>query len=68
MRNLGLFLMIQFSLAFGMAGLFWPERLKPVFEVLMFPWPSSYRTVRTNSIAALLFSLLLFVSLLADLH
>ena len=63
MHSFTVSLVIQFALALGMAGLFWPEKLAPVFDILLFPWPSSYRTVRANSVAALLLSLLLFLSL-----
>jgi hypothetical protein len=62
-HQLGLLLIIQLSLAFGLAGLFWPEKFMPVFDVLMFPWPSSYRTVRGHSIAAIVLSVLLFLVL-----
>jgi len=65
MHSVGVSLVIQCSLALGLAGLLWPEKLAAVFDVLMFPWPSSYRTVRTNSIAALVLSGLLFLSLFA---
>jgi hypothetical protein len=65
MHSVGVSLVIQLSLAVGLAGLLWPEKLAPVFDVLLFPWPSSYRTVRANSIAAILLSALLFLSLLA---
>ena len=64
MHGVGVPLVIQLSLAFGVAGLLWPEKLAPVFDVLMFPWPSSYRTVRANCIGALMLSVLLFLSLL----
>jgi len=67
MHSVGVSLVIQVSLALGLAGLLWPEKLAPLFDVLMFPWPSSYRTVRANSIAALLLSVLLFLSLLPRL-
>jgi hypothetical protein len=63
-HHLGVSVIIQFSLAMGLAGLFWPEKLMPVFEVLMFPWPSSFRTIRINSIAAILLATLLFLSLI----
>jgi hypothetical protein len=65
-HHLGVSLVIQFSLALGLAGLFWPEKLMPVFEVLMFPWPSSLRTIRLNSIAAILLAMFLFLSLIAS--
>ena len=62
-HHLALSLAIQVSLAFGLAGLFWPEKFLAVFDVLMFPWPSSYRTVRGHSIAAIALSVLLFLLL-----
>ncbi len=65
MHLVGVSLIVQLSLALGLTGLMWPERLMPLFEVLMFPWPSSHRTVRINSIAAIALSVLLFLSLLA---
>jgi hypothetical protein len=46
------------------AGLFWPEKIMPLFDVLMFPWAASYRSVRANSIAALGLSALLLARLL----
>lgn len=64
MHSVGVLLLIQFSLALVLAGLLWPEKLAPVFDVLMFPWPASYRTVRANSVAAIVLSVLLFLSLL----
>src|ERR1022692_5098267 len=42
--------MVQIGQAFGVAGLFWPEKLMPVFHGLMFRWAASHRTVRANSI------------------
>jgi hypothetical protein len=66
-HHVALSLAIQASLAFGLAGLFWPEKFLSVFDVLMFPWPSSYRTVRGNSIAAIALSVLLFL-LLSSKH
>jgi hypothetical protein len=64
MNVLELCLVIQSCLAFGLAGLFWPEKFKPLFEVLLFPWAASYRAVRANSLAALGVSLLLLAKLL----
>lgn len=64
MHILGLCLVVQFCLAFGVAGLFWPEKIRPLFDVLMFPWAASYRSVRANSIAAIGLSLLLLARLL----
>jgi hypothetical protein len=64
MHILGLCLVVQFCLAFGVAGLFWPEKIRPLFDVLMFPWAASYRLLRANSIAAIGLSLLLLARLL----
>jgi hypothetical protein len=65
MNILGLCLVVQFCLAFGVAGLFWPEKIRPLFDVLMFPWTASYRSLRANSIAAIGLSILLLARLLA---
>jgi hypothetical protein len=64
MQNLDVLLIANLSLIFGAAGLLWPEKLRPLFDVLMFPWPASYRTVRANSVAAILLFLLLAARLL----
>jgi len=64
MDHVVLSLFIQLSLAFGVAGLLWPEKLVAVFDVLMFPWPATYGWVRANAWGALLLSFLLFLSLL----
>lgn len=64
MINLELCFAVQFCLGFGVAGLFWPEKFKPVFEVLLFPWTASYRMVRANSLAAIVISMLLLARLL----
>jgi hypothetical protein len=65
MYALALSLVIQLTLAFGLAGLLWPDKLLPLFDVLMFPWPASYRTIRTSSLATIFLSGALFFSLLA---
>jgi hypothetical protein len=65
MYQLGIPLFTQVSLAVGLAGLLWPEKLMPVFDVLMFPWPSTYRMLRANSIGAIVLSVLLFVGMIA---
>jgi hypothetical protein len=64
MHSLELCVAVQLCLAFGVAGLIWPEKLKPVFEVLMFPWPASYRSIRANCLVAIGISILLFARLL----
>jgi hypothetical protein len=56
----------QLSLTFGVAGLLWPEKLVEVFDVLMYPWPATYKTVRINAWGAILLSLLLLLRLLAQ--
>ena len=61
-------MVVQLSLAFGVAGLFWPEKLVAVFDVLMFPWPATRRLVRANAWGALLLAFLLFLALVAKLH
>ncbi len=53
MNNLFVCLLVQVSLAFGVAGLLWPEKLMPFFDVLMFPWVANHRLVRVNSLAAI---------------
>jgi hypothetical protein len=65
MNNLGLCLVVQLGVAFGMAGLLWPDKFVPLFEILMFPWAASCRAIRANGIAAIGFSLLLLVTKLA---
>ena len=65
MNYLGACLLVQMSLAFGVAGLLWPDKLMPLFDVLMFPWAASYRTVRANSLAAIGLSLVILVKLVA---
>jgi hypothetical protein len=63
MNILALCLVVQFCLAFGVAGLFWPEKIMPLFDVLMFPWAATYRSVRANSLAAIGLSILLLARL-----
>lgn len=65
MHELGMCLIVQFCIAFGVAGLLWPEKIKPYFEVMMFPWAASYRSLRVNSIASVALSVLLLARLLA---
>lgn len=65
MNILGLCLVVQFCLAFGIAGLFWPEKIMPLFDVLMYPWAATYRLVRANSLAAICLSVLLLARLFA---
>jgi hypothetical protein len=55
---------VQLVFAFGLAGLLWPDKFMPVFEILMFPWAASHRAIRANSIVAIGLSLVLLVALL----
>jgi hypothetical protein len=68
MNHLLFYLVVQLSLAFGVAGLLWPERLVNVFDVLMFPWPATYKLVRANAWGAILLSLLLCLALMAGMR
>ncbi len=68
MNHLGISLLTQISLAIGLAGLLWPQKLMPVFDVLMFPWPSTYRMLRANSIGAIALSVLLFVGMMIRVY
>jgi hypothetical protein len=63
-NTLALCFVVQLGFAFGLAGLFWPYRFMPLFEILMFPWAASSRAVRANSVAAIGLSLLLLVAVL----
>jgi hypothetical protein len=67
-NSLGLCFVVQMCLIFGLAGLLWPEKLMPVFEILMFPWVASYRSIRGHSIVAIGLSLVLFAALLTGHH
>jgi hypothetical protein len=64
MNILELCLVFQMGFAFGVAGLIWPEKFRPVFDILLFPWAASHRAVRVNSIAAIGLSLLLLARLI----
>jgi hypothetical protein len=68
MNSLGLCLVVQLGLAFGLAGLFWPDKFMPLFAILLFPWAASYRAIRANSIVAIGLSLLLLVTRLTGYH
>jgi hypothetical protein len=61
-------LAVQLSMAFGMAGLLWPEKLIAVFDILLFPWPATHKFVRTNAWAAIVVAFLLFLALLGRTH
>ena len=53
METLTFYLIVQLNLIFGVAGLLWPDKLMPVFGLLMFPWPASRRAIRTHGLVAI---------------
>jgi hypothetical protein len=63
MSDLAICCVVQICLAFGLAGLFWPEKFMPLFQVLLFPWSATDRTIRANSLAAIGLSVLLLAHL-----
>jgi hypothetical protein len=50
MTLLTLCLIMQVSLAFGLTGLVRPEKLMPLFGILMFPWRATHNVVRANGV------------------
>lgn len=59
MSNVALCVLIQLFLAFGVAGLLWPEKFMSVFGVLMFPWHANSRIIRANGVLAISFYLVI---------
>lgn len=55
---------VELCLAFGVAGLFWPDKFMSVFDVLMFPWAANARLIRAHGVAAIGAALLLLIILL----
>ena len=53
MDNFIFCLIVQLNLIFGVAGLIWPNKLMPIFGLLMFPWPASFRAIRVHGIVAI---------------
>lgn len=68
MENLALGLLVQLFLAFGVAGLLWPEKLMPVYGILMFPWRASDRIIRAHGIGAIALYFLFLCFLLVRNH
>lgn len=64
MENYIVLLIVQLNLIFGVAGLLWPDRLMPVFAVLMFPWPASHRAIRVHGVIAIAGYVLVLAKLL----
>lgn len=52
MENLLFYLIVQLNLIFGVSGLLWPDKVMPVFGLLMFPWPASHRAIRVHGIVS----------------
>lgn len=65
MSNLVFYLIVQLNLIFGVAGLIWPDKLMPVFGLLMFPWPASHRAIRIHGIVAVLGYVVVVAKILA---
>jgi hypothetical protein len=65
MEMLALCILMQLFLAFGVAGLLWPEKFMPLFGVLMFPWQANSRIIRANGMLAIAAYLLIVATLLA---
>lgn len=63
METLGLCLLVQLFLAFGVAGLLWPEKFMPLFGVLMFPWQANDRIIRANGMLAIAVYLVIVATL-----
>ena len=55
---------VELCLAFGVAGLFWPDKFMGVFDALMFPWAANSRLIRAHGVAAIGAALLLLIVLL----
>jgi len=68
MENLILYIIVQLNLVFGVAGLLWPDKLMPVFGVLMFPWPASHRAIRTHGVVAIVGYVLVLSKVLLISH
>jgi hypothetical protein len=65
MNGINLLVVVQLSLISGMAGLFWPDKIMPIFEILMFPIIPTQRTLRVHSVGAVAISIVLFVAMWA---
>jgi hypothetical protein len=65
MANLVFYLIVQFNLIFGLAGLMWPDKLMPVFGLLMFPWPPTHRAIRIHGLVAVVGYMLVLAKIFA---
>ena len=65
MENLVFYAIVQLNLVFGIAGLVWPNKLMPLYGVLMFPWPATHRAIRLHGVVAILGYVFVVARLLA---
>jgi hypothetical protein len=68
MENLLVYIIVQLNLVFGIAGLMWPDKLMPVFGLLMFPWPASHRAIRIHGVVAIAGYMLVLAKVFAFAH
>lgn len=68
MENFLIVLLVQMNLIFGIAGLVWPDKLMPLYGVLMFPWPASHRAIRVHGVVAIMGYVLVLGKLLIIGH
>jgi len=68
MANLVFYLIVQFNLIFGLAGLMWPDKLMPVFGLLMFPWPASHRAIRIHGFVSIIGYALVVLKIVTAVH
>lgn len=68
MSDLIFYLIVQLNLIFGVAGLVWPDKLMPVYGLLMFPWPASHRAIRTHGVVAIFGYVLVLGKLVVTAH
>ena len=65
MENLVFYAIVQLNLVFGLAGLIWPNKLMPLYGVLMFPWPATHHAIRLHGAVAILGYVFVVARLLA---
>lgn len=68
MENLLFLAIVQLNLVFGVAGLVWPDKFMPLYGILMFPWPASYRAIRIHGVVAIAGYLLVVARLVLSAH
>lgn len=68
MENLLFLLIVQLNLVFGVAGLVWPDKFMPLYGILMFPWPATYRAIRIHGIVAIAGYLMVLATFILRAH